>query len=76
MTGKDRRKRFLRWICSMPLGMGGGLFSAMDVRTLAPLVPQKSVEEALRGDWEKMGKVFQVVMDILKEIIGESPRKK
>lgn len=64
-------KRLLHCLSSMPLGMGGGLFSARDVQTLAPPVPQKSVEEALRGDWEKIGKDFQVVMGILEEIIGK-----
>lgn len=49
-----------RILTAMPLGMGGGLFAARDLRALPP--PQRAGSDlhSLRSDWLKIGGDFRV----------------
>lgn len=44
----------------MPLGMGGGLFAARDLRTLPTTPMPRSDLNSLRSDWLKIGGDFRV----------------
>lgn len=49
----------------MPLGMGAGLFSARDLRTLPPPPLPGGALNGLRGDWIKIGGDFRVAVQKL-----------